>query len=287
MHITGGGCVHISFKSASHDHSLALLTRRLCTAFVDLKGISALLSCRLIALDKYPGVRPIGICETSRRIISKAVLFAVKDDIQDAVGPLQLCAGQIAGIEAAVHAMKASFQSNDTKAILLVDASNAFNSLNREAALRNIQYLCPSLATILVNIYRESTELFVDGQVLVSEKGTTQGDPLAMSMHALATIPLIMRLNDIPNVTQVWYADDASASGSLSSLRKWWDNLCSSRPAYGYHANATKTWLITKDSHMAKAREIFQDTQVNITTSISLNLSSVLSRAVTCAVHPT
>ena len=52
----------------------------------------------------------------------------------------------------------------------------------------------------------------------MSEEGTTQGDPLAMPMYALATIPLINRLRDETNVVQVWYADDASASGSLSSL---------------------------------------------------------------------
>ena len=69
-----------SFKSASSDlcHSLALLTRRLCTTFVDLESLSPLIGCRLIALDKCPWVRPIGICETARQIISKAVLHATR-----------------------------------------------------------------------------------------------------------------------------------------------------------------------------------------------------------------
>ena len=55
----------------------------------------------------------------------------------------------------------------------------------------------------------------MDGQVLWSEEGTTQGDPLAMPMYALATIPLIDQLSSIQDVTQVWYADDASVAGSL------------------------------------------------------------------------
>ena len=65
-----------SFHSASNDlcHSLALLARRLCTVHVDPQGLAPLMACRLIALDKCPGVRPIGICETARRIIAKAVL---------------------------------------------------------------------------------------------------------------------------------------------------------------------------------------------------------------------
>ena len=203
----------MSFKSASNDlcHSLTLLARRLCASFEDPKGLSSLLACRLIALDKCPGVRPIGICETARRIISKAVLSVAKVDLQEAAGSLQLCAGQIAGIEAAVHEMKEAFLNDDNDAVLLVDASNAFTALNREAALHNIQHLCPVLSTILINFCREATELFVDGIVLHSEEGTTQGDPLAMPMYALATIPLINQLSDPSNIIQVWYADDASA----------------------------------------------------------------------------
>ncbi len=57
------------------------------------------MACRLIALDKNPGVRPIGIGEIPRRIIAKAVLSIIRGDIQDAVGSSQLCAGQFSGIE--------------------------------------------------------------------------------------------------------------------------------------------------------------------------------------------
>ena len=69
----------------------------------------------------------------------------------------------------------------------------------------------------------------------------TQGDPLAMPMYALATIPLIDRLRDIQDVTQVWYADDASAAGSLTSIRIWCDCIKILGPAYGYQANDWKT----------------------------------------------
>ena len=64
--------------------------------------------------------------------------------------------------------------------LLLVDASNAFNSLNRQTALHNIQRLCSSLATALINNYRAPSELYIDGDVLLSCERTTQGDPLAM-----------------------------------------------------------------------------------------------------------
>ena len=78
------------------------MAKRLCTSFVDPKCVSPLLACRLIALDKNPGVCPIGIGDTSRQIIAKAILSFAKSDVQDASGCLQLCGGQLSGIEAAV-----------------------------------------------------------------------------------------------------------------------------------------------------------------------------------------
>ena len=136
----------ISFKTCSSDlcNSLAALTRRICSNYVDPMGLSAFVACRLIALDKCPGVRPIGIGETCRRIIGKAVLSVVSPDILDVAGSLQLCAGQEGGCETAVHAIRQIFHSDDCEAVLLVDATNAFNSLNRQAALRNILHLCRS-----------------------------------------------------------------------------------------------------------------------------------------------
>jgi hypothetical protein len=156
------------------------------------------------------------VCETARRIISKAILAVTKFDLQEAAGSLQLCAGQVAGIEAAIHAMRDSFHHDSTEAILLVDASNAFNSLNRNEALLNVRYTCPTLATVLINIYRNSTELAVDKFSLASEEGTTQGDPLAMPMYALAVVPLIRQLKSkVSDTVQVWYENDTAAAGKL------------------------------------------------------------------------
>ena len=54
-------------------------------------------------------------------------------------GPIRTCAGLKAGIEASIHAMREIYQNDETEAILLVNAENAFNNLNRRAALHNIR----------------------------------------------------------------------------------------------------------------------------------------------------
>ena len=120
--------------------------------------------------------------------------ITLKYDIQDAVGPLQPCASFEGGCEAAVCAMQQLFRLPQFDAVIQVNTSNAFNSLNHQTALRNTLHLCPSLAKVLINTYGVDTNLYINGETIVSQEGTTQGDPLAMAMYAISTCPLIHRL---------------------------------------------------------------------------------------------
>ena len=132
------------------------MTQILCTREVKPRedttrtNIEAYIACRLIPLEKKPtGVRPIGIGEVLRRIIGKAIIAEIKPELAESAGGLQLCAGQKSGCEAAAHAMADIFSEEETDAVLLVDASNAFNSLNRKAFVMHAY----NVSSILVYIY--------------------------------------------------------------------------------------------------------------------------------------
>ena len=141
-----------NFGSPGEDlrKAVADMTKRLCRDNT-VKHLEAFLACRIIPLDKQPGVRPIGIHEILRRVIGKIVMKLLKRDLLKATGSLQLCAGQDAGSEAAIHAVYEMFNKEGTEAILMVDASNAFNARNREAFLHNTKTLCPSISTYVNN----------------------------------------------------------------------------------------------------------------------------------------
>ena len=161
-------------------------------------------------------MRPIGVGEVIRRIMGKClcVMSVTKRDLIDACGSMQVCAGHKSGSEAAVHAMRSIFDADDADAVLLIDASKAFNSLNRAAALHNIIVLFPSIATYAINTYRRHARLFImGGKELQSAEGTTQGDPVAMSLYAVSLQPLIAQLQ--ASAKQCWLADDATGSGTL------------------------------------------------------------------------
>ena len=100
MHKPGDVCASTSLCTA-----LAGVHKRIATILTHPEGLSALVACHLIPLNKCPGVRPIGVGEVPRRIIAKAILRIISKDVEAAAGPLQLCAGQDSGCKAAVHAM--------------------------------------------------------------------------------------------------------------------------------------------------------------------------------------
>ena len=127
---------------------------RIAATAVNPEGLSAFVACRLILLDQCPGMTPIGVGEVPQRIIAKSILQIIGRDVEEAAGPLQLRAGQDGGCEAAVHSMRSIFQALETEVVLLVDANNAFNSINCKAALHKISIICPSLAQTLINTYR-------------------------------------------------------------------------------------------------------------------------------------
>ena len=65
----------------------------------------ALMACRLVALDKRPRVRPVGIGEMLRWALAKLVIRVAGDQAKTVCGNLQLCAGLKVDIEGATHAV--------------------------------------------------------------------------------------------------------------------------------------------------------------------------------------
>ena len=80
----------------------------------------------------------------------------------------------------------------------------------------------------------------------------------------------------VPGVKQVWYADDATDTGTCEDLRMWWDSLQVHGAGFGYHPNASKTNLVVKAEHVGRARELFADTDINITTEGKRHLGAAV-----------
>ena len=278
---------HFKTEGKELREELATFARKIATEIVDPNTLEAFNACRLITLNKDPDstelqIRPIGVGEVVRRIVGKTIVWSLNSQIQEAAGPLQVASGLKGGAEAAIHSMKVKFEEESCDGILLVDAENAFNRLNRFAALHNIQYICPPLATVLINTYRIPSRLIiVGGGEIESAEGTTQGCTLAMAFYGLGTSPILLILKaKIPEISQVWLADDATGAGKLGALRKWWDMIQIEGAKYGYYVKPKKSWLILKDStKVEECEHLFASSPINITAEGKRHLGAAIGSA--------
>ena len=152
--------------------------------------------------------------------------------------------------------------------VLLIDATNAFNQMNREVAMHNIRIICKEIALYIINTYRSPSRLLISGGgEISSQEGTTQGDPLAMPWYAVNTAHLITSLRaSIPS----------AGGGSIESLYQWYKRLCEEGRKFGYIVNGAKSWLIVKTSELAEsAKKVFGD-EVNITLEGRRHLGGVI-----------
>ena len=76
---------------------------------------------------------------------------------------MQKATGLEAVAEAAIHSMQLIFEDSSTEAVILVDANNAFSSINRKIALHNVPVTFPSFSKILINSYCSPSRLIILG----------------------------------------------------------------------------------------------------------------------------
>ena len=249
--------------------AVAGLARSLVNSVVEWSQIQALMANRIIALDKSPSIRPIGVGESLRRVIGKVICLITRDDAQTTCGTSQLCAGIKCGMEGAIHTASELFETSDeSHGMLVIDATNAFNSINRVSLLWNVRVLWPRASRFIFNTYRGWAPLVVRGSedVLFSREGIIQGDPLSMFLYAIATLPLIEQ-TQLNSIKQLWYADDASALGSLPLLLLWFEKLQRVGPSFGYFPEPSKCSVIVKESMVDHASSMFEGTGVKVVTS--------------------
>ena len=118
--------------------------------------------------------------------------------------------------------------------------------------LHNLKFICPIIATYIINCYATSSVLFALalGEIPSSE-GTAQGDPTAMVAYALGILSSIkillefINLNEM-NAKDVVFVDDFSVARNLNDIKDYWDKLKTIGPKYGHFPKLTKSYVIAK-----------------------------------------
>ena len=114
----------------------------------------AMMSFRLIALDKQSGVRPVRVRGTWQRLMAKCLLWVMGQEAKSACRTEQLSGGVEAGIEGGIHSMQLLWHKHKQEedwGFLLIDARNVFNEENRKEMLWAFWHEWPSGAHFTFN----------------------------------------------------------------------------------------------------------------------------------------
>ena len=166
--------------------------------------------------------------------------------------------------------------------ILLIDAENAINLINRKDMLHNLKFICPVIPTYISNFYMCPARLFViGGKELLSKESTTQGDPKSMGAYALGLLLLLQFQLDLISVNKLYpkgvgFADNFTVAGKLSSIKDYWSQLKSIGPKYGYFPKASKSYLVVKQDQLPNATPLFDNSNVNIRVEEKRHLGAIV-----------
>ena len=81
--------------------------------------------------------------------------------------------------------------------------------------------LCSEIATHINNCYMKPSRLLITGgEEISSNKGTTQGDPIALGMYALDLMPLLTSIisKNTGNLINVAFSDDLTGADKIHEL---------------------------------------------------------------------
>ena len=238
---------------------------------------------RLVALSKKPkpGIRPICISDTWRRLAAKGLGESVNRHFQAFFQDSQHNALQFGGntLNSATnmfHLLSSVARSvsdiqldpdqprQDPLVIMALDSANAFNTLTREQLITVLQRGTESF----VNLPGEQSEpdtpvgwdilwqhvqahygcrgllkYYHEGKVayIHSESGVQQGDPLGSTLFALSIHPILIKLGTEHNILITAYADNVVLSGPLSRVLQAQDAFRQSMLAVGLRLNPAES----------------------------------------------
>ena len=182
--------------------------------------------------------------ETLRRLAAKVLVAKYQGEAAAELAPLQVSVGQPGATEAIIYKVREWARSAPAgHALLTIDFSNAYNTLNRTAMLSAIAARCPRFLPYAEFCYGSSTPLLTGDEVIQSCAGTQQGDacgPLFFSVtaHRAATAA------NVPGLSWAhWFLDDGALSGPVGAVAEALQALEPVASSVGLRLNRAKCKL--------------------------------------------
>ena len=203
---------------------------------------ASLLACH----KKNGGLHPIAVGEVLRRLTSKCLSFAACSAAFSRLAPLQLGVSVKGGCEAVIHSVSHLMSSGqpDQWWVLLLDFTNAFNTINRNSMFEEFRAHIPGLSAWIESCYSGQPFLHLGSDTILSCCGV-QDDPLGPLGFSLTLHPVVKHIRAVvPNLTlNAWYLDDGILVGSPRDIAAALNIIESDGPSLGLKLNRTKSLL--------------------------------------------
>jgi len=134
--------------------NLATLVYKIATGQMDPISARALRGCRLIMIKKKPkGQRPISIGHALRRVAGRFLMRRKKPQIIQHFGATQMASGSSNGTTKVAMTVQTHLERYKDLLLLKLDASNAFNSVNRKKIITRTIEAFPSMYSYIKGMY--------------------------------------------------------------------------------------------------------------------------------------
>lgn len=246
--------VCLSTQNPIHAEMLELLTKRLNELAADgipLGSARLLLHSRLIPLRKKLGsdsVRPVAIGEVLLRLLGKLCVRRLAPKCTEFFDKIQFGVGIRGGVEIVLHQTRALANDSSAKCLLQIDATNAFNQIDRTAMLNSLEANFPEIYNYVVSAYGDPALLIINShepnnadRIIQSATGVRQGDPLGSFLFCLTIQPLLKDIRDRFNVDILAIADDILIAGPTLSCQHALDWMRARGGQIGFHINLSKS----------------------------------------------
>ena len=208
-----------------------------------------LVALRKVSKGKPDDVRPIAVGGVLRRLVGKILANRLRKRAAEIFRKgNQVGVSTPRGSEAATTmiAQYAKRHDGQDKVILKVDYHNAFNTVDRSTFLDAVEKHIPEISPWVRWCYGGHTSLFYGEDILTSQTGVQQGDPLGPVLFSLAIADMTEKLKANKALDgSIWYLDDGCIRGSPEAVKAAYDALVVSSKQVGLKVNSSKCELVT------------------------------------------
>jgi hypothetical protein len=160
--------------------------------------------------------------------------------------PVQLGFGVPRATEAAAHAARSYIADlQPGQGLLKLDFKNTLNTVRRDNMFQTVNEEIPELYPFVHMCYASASLLAFGEYLLLSDEGAQQGDPLGPLLFCSSSLKLARSMTSEFNL---WYMDDGSIGGDVSSLLSDLETVRRVGPTIGLILNKDKCELITSDA---------------------------------------